>query len=250
MDRIEISSPSVDVAALRGEPPIAPADAPGAAPQDPDESPAPVEPAVAPRRRPSRVLRLAAASGIGLLIVLGLGVGLRLHQHGLAAQEAQPSGGPRKVLFARARPAAAEQTLELPGTVRAIETSLVYGLVGGMVSEMHVHIGDRVKKGQLLALLAAPDGTVLMEATNGFHPDGDGTAHAERLIAADDLVFENAGITAAQLPCHEEGRPVKIGHEVTQANIVEQCDAEFIRQFYRRRFKLRCFCARFGNRQQ
>ena len=157
MDRIEISSPSVDVAALRGEPPIAPADAPGAAPQDPDESPAPVEPAVAPRRRPSRVLRLAAASGIGLLIVLGLGVGLRLHQHGLAAQEAQPSGGPRKVLFARARPAAAEQTLELPGTVRAIETSLVYGLVGGMVSEMHVHIGDRVKKGQLLALLAAPD---------------------------------------------------------------------------------------------
>lgn len=33
------------------------------------------------------------------------------------------------------------------------------------------------------ALLAAPDGTVLMEAKNGFHPHGDGTAHAERLLA-------------------------------------------------------------------
>lgn len=33
------------------------------------------------------------------------------------------------------------------------------------------------------ALLAAPDGTVLMEAGNGFHPHGDGTAHAERLLA-------------------------------------------------------------------
>jgi tRNA(Arg) A34 adenosine deaminase TadA len=33
------------------------------------------------------------------------------------------------------------------------------------------------------ALLATRDGKVLLEATNGFHPDGDGTAHAERLLA-------------------------------------------------------------------
>jgi tRNA(Arg) A34 adenosine deaminase TadA len=33
------------------------------------------------------------------------------------------------------------------------------------------------------ALLADAEGHVLMEATNGFHPHGDGTAHAERLIA-------------------------------------------------------------------
>jgi tRNA(Arg) A34 adenosine deaminase TadA len=33
------------------------------------------------------------------------------------------------------------------------------------------------------ALLADAEGRVLMEATNGFHPEGDGTAHAERLLA-------------------------------------------------------------------
>jgi tRNA(Arg) A34 adenosine deaminase TadA len=33
------------------------------------------------------------------------------------------------------------------------------------------------------ALLADAEGRVLMEATNGFHPHGDGTAHAERLLA-------------------------------------------------------------------
>ncbi|WP_237215638.1 nucleoside deaminase [Falsiroseomonas oryziterrae] len=33
------------------------------------------------------------------------------------------------------------------------------------------------------ALLADAQGRVLMEATNGFHPHGDGTAHAERLLA-------------------------------------------------------------------
>lgn len=33
------------------------------------------------------------------------------------------------------------------------------------------------------AVLADAQGRVLMEATNGFHPHGDGTAHAERLLA-------------------------------------------------------------------
>ncbi|MGG5821032.1 nucleoside deaminase [Falsiroseomonas sp. HW251] len=33
------------------------------------------------------------------------------------------------------------------------------------------------------ALLADGQGRVLLEATNGFHPHGDGTAHAERLLA-------------------------------------------------------------------
>lgn len=33
------------------------------------------------------------------------------------------------------------------------------------------------------ALLADAEGRVLMESMNGFHPHGDGTAHAERLLA-------------------------------------------------------------------
>jgi tRNA(Arg) A34 adenosine deaminase TadA len=33
------------------------------------------------------------------------------------------------------------------------------------------------------AVFADAEGRVLMEAINGFHPDGDGTAHAERLLA-------------------------------------------------------------------
>lgn len=33
------------------------------------------------------------------------------------------------------------------------------------------------------AVLADAEGQVLMQAMNGFHPHGDGTAHAERLLA-------------------------------------------------------------------
>lgn len=146
MERIEIGSPSIADVAIE-----LPVSAAGQAASEHSGS------TPGPRLPRPRVLSVAAGSGLVLLVVLGLGIGLRLHQRGQAVKAAQPSGGPRKVLFARARAAAAQQTLELPGTVRAIETSLVYGMVSGTVSEMHVHIGDRVKKGQLLAVLAAPD---------------------------------------------------------------------------------------------
>lgn len=46
------------------------------------------------------------------------------------------------------------------------------------------------------ALLAAPDGTVLMEAKNGFHPHGDGTAHAERLLATRACIELPPGVRA------------------------------------------------------
>jgi tRNA(Arg) A34 adenosine deaminase TadA len=57
------------------------------------------------------------------------------------------------------------------------------------------------------ALLAAPDGTVLLEALNGFHPHGDGTAHAERLlatracIALPPAVRASATLVSSAEPC-------------------------------------------------
>lgn len=47
------------------------------------------------------------------------------------------------------------------------------------------------------AVLADAHGVVLMEATNGFHPHGDGTAHAERLLATRACVELAAGTRAA-----------------------------------------------------
>jgi tRNA(Arg) A34 adenosine deaminase TadA len=47
------------------------------------------------------------------------------------------------------------------------------------------------------ALLADAEGRVLMEAVNGFHPHGDGTAHAERLLATRACVELPPGTRAA-----------------------------------------------------
>ena len=46
------------------------------------------------------------------------------------------------------------------------------------------------------ALLADSAGRVLLEATNGFHPSGDGTAHAERLLASRAASLLPSGLRA------------------------------------------------------
>ncbi|MGK7866803.1 nucleoside deaminase [Falsiroseomonas sp. E2-1-a20] len=47
------------------------------------------------------------------------------------------------------------------------------------------------------ALLVDPDGTVLLDQANAFHPHGDGTGHAERLIATRACVELSPEVRAA-----------------------------------------------------
>ncbi|HZD49906.1 MAG TPA: efflux RND transporter periplasmic adaptor subunit, partial [Silvibacterium sp.] len=53
--------------------------------------------------------------------------------------------------------APAEQTLTLPGTVSPLETAHVYARAAGYLKARYVDLGDNVRKGQLLGLIAAPD---------------------------------------------------------------------------------------------
>ncbi|MBI3830841.1 MAG: efflux RND transporter periplasmic adaptor subunit [Planctomycetes bacterium] len=49
------------------------------------------------------------------------------------------------------------RTLDLPGTMEAMEQADLYAKVSGYVAEVRVDIGDRVKTGQLLAVLDVPE---------------------------------------------------------------------------------------------
>src|SRR5438067_4782013 len=49
------------------------------------------------------------------------------------------------------------RTIELPGRVEASEETTVYARVAGVVRSVHVNLGDRVKKGQVLAELEVPE---------------------------------------------------------------------------------------------
>lgn len=52
---------------------------------------------------------------------------------------------------------AVSRTLTLPGSVEAFEKAKLYAKVAGYLEEIQVDIGDRVKKGQVLAVLDIPE---------------------------------------------------------------------------------------------
>src|SRR5262245_25424796 len=51
----------------------------------------------------------------------------------------------------------AGRTLELPGQVEAAEQTKVHAKITAYVNKVHVDVGGRVKKGQVLAELAVPE---------------------------------------------------------------------------------------------
>jgi RND family efflux transporter MFP subunit len=56
--------------------------------------------------------------------------------------------------------AAVSRTLTLPGSVEAFEKAKLYAKVAGYLEKIHVDIGDRVKQGQVLAVLDVPEMTM------------------------------------------------------------------------------------------
>jgi RND family efflux transporter MFP subunit len=120
----------------------APADAAALHPAAPD----------APRR--------AGWIGLGLLALLLGGGAVRVvvqhHQQGqLAARTAQDAV--RHVQTTHARPGDATRTLSLPGTLQGHLETPIYARINGYLARWTKDIGDSVKKGELLALIDAPE---------------------------------------------------------------------------------------------
>lgn len=55
------------------------------------------------------------------------------------------------------RAASSEQELTLPGTVTPLEAAHIYARASGFFERRYVDLGDKVRKGQLLGLISAPD---------------------------------------------------------------------------------------------
>src|ERR1700733_1627274 len=65
--------------------------------------------------------------------------------------------------------ATAEQELTLPGTVTPLRSAHIYARASGYLKARYVDLGDTVRKGQLLAVILAPDldASVAQEAAAG-----------------------------------------------------------------------------------
>jgi membrane fusion protein, multidrug efflux system len=64
---------------------------------------------------------------------------------------------PRAVDVIEAKPVGAAQHFTLPGQTAAWHASTIYARVNGFVGKWYADIGDKVKKGQILAVIETPD---------------------------------------------------------------------------------------------
>jgi membrane fusion protein, multidrug efflux system len=94
-----------------------------------------------------------------LVLVLALGAGIfwRFSKQAEAREHAATPPAPLAVRVVNPVPAAKVQKVSFPGTVRPVDQVTLYARSNGFVRGLVVDLGDRVKKGQVLAQLDAPD---------------------------------------------------------------------------------------------
>ena len=75
--------------------------------------------------------------------------------------------------------ATSEQQLTLPGTVTPLESAHIYARATGFFERRYVDLGDKVRKGQLLGLISAPDLDAIVSAA-GFAGAAEQRRRGER----------------------------------------------------------------------
>lgn len=74
-----------------------------------------------------------------------------------ATRPAEAASAPAAVDVVRPQRTAVARTATFPGTIQGYDEAELFAKVTGYVSEYHVDIGDRVKKGQELAVISVPE---------------------------------------------------------------------------------------------
>ena len=116
--------------------------------------------AVADADRSHRTLSRSRKLLVYGLAVLALGGGSRLyfnHYQAHALEHATQASLLRTVIVTQPRNGELKRNATLPATLRGNNDTLLYARSNGYVAAWHKTIGDKVKKGELLALIDAPE---------------------------------------------------------------------------------------------
>ena len=140
----------------RFNPPVATTEPPGTPPTD-DPHHGDHQPPSPPRanHRTRWVLPLVLALGLGAAVYF-LGIRPRVNNTRELAAAAQQAGQ-ASVLVVKPTSAATAPDLNLPGSIQAKQQTSIYSRVNGYLGSWQADIGQKVKAGQLLAKVEAPD---------------------------------------------------------------------------------------------
>jgi RND family efflux transporter MFP subunit len=182
------------------------------------------------RRRRGRIIVL----GVAAVLAAALTVGIRTHltEHRLSADAAEHE----RDFIPRVRVASVEASSEidvvkLPATTSAFATANIFARASGYIEKREVDIGDRVKQGQLLAEIVAPElghQIAQAEATLSQLKSALQQAEANRELAKvtwgrDKPLVEKGWVTAQQGTIDEQTlKAQEAAVSVAQANVTAE----------------------------
>lgn len=100
--------------------------------------------------------RTGIIAAVAAIAVVGIGIGTRVHSQAQLATWTHDQSTPT-VTVIHAKPSAATTALTLPATLQALQSAPIYARTSGYIRKWFVDIGDTVGRGQLLAVIDAPE---------------------------------------------------------------------------------------------
>jgi RND family efflux transporter MFP subunit len=126
-------------------------------PHDPDQATLVADPHQERRRhRLARLLGVGAVAALGGLIGIGTWSHAAQRTASVATLQAQHDAVP-VVRTAAVQAITTPRQIDLPGTIQAFDSATLYARATGYIKTRNVDIGSRVKAGDVLAVIAAPD---------------------------------------------------------------------------------------------
>jgi RND family efflux transporter MFP subunit len=108
------------------------------------------------RRRAARAIAIGTVATVASLVGFGAWSQASRRAEAIAVLEARKNAAPNVrtlIVEEDARP----RVIELPGTMAPFENATVFARATGYIAVRNVDIGDKVRKGDVLAVIAAPD---------------------------------------------------------------------------------------------
>jgi RND family efflux transporter MFP subunit len=139
-----------------------------------------------------------AVAAVTLLAAVGIGIGPRLRQRDALASVAKDLAAPRRVRVATVRPGDARTELTLPATSAPFRSSVLYAKASGFVRRNLVDVGDRVKAGQLLAEIDAPETAEEIRLAQARLDEAEANVGIAKSTAARAERLTGAGVVSQQ----------------------------------------------------
>ncbi|RDS79468.1 efflux RND transporter periplasmic adaptor subunit [Dyella monticola] len=107
-------------------------------------------------QKPPHLKAVGIGAAVVAVIVIALGLGLRYHQHQELVQWTDAQLIP-SVRLAPALDPSKEHLITLPGHLQAWDSAPIHARVGGYLKAWYKDIGDKVKAGDVLAIIDTPE---------------------------------------------------------------------------------------------